>query len=130
MADFMRGLPAEDPEIQLPERTDGAVTVRTANANLGAIRVALPRRQDRVLAAIQQSAQLYGDKWEYELPFAKKEGTNENVTGPTNRCCQEVARLWGNCNVECEPVQETPDAYIFLATFVDLETGYRLTRPF
>src|SRR4051812_24867983 len=127
MADFMR-LPETDPDIQPPVPAEtmpaGGLTVRTANANLGAIRVALPRRQDRILAMIQQSAQLFGDKWEYELPFAKKEGTNENVTGPTVKCCQEVARIWGNCNVDGEFSQETADAFIFTGIFVDLETGY------
>src|SRR5215203_2995645 len=97
MDDIFDDLPNER-DLPLPARqeTGGNIQVQTMNANLGAIRVAVPRNMAVVMTRIGQSAQVSGSKWQYSIPFKKKlrdkvtkrvtgEKT-ELVTGPSITC--------------------------------------------
>lgn len=58
-------------------------------------------------------------------------GTGQNrVEGPSIDCAMIAARNFGNAVVEMKPVNETAQAYIMEAAFVDLETGFTYTRQF
>ena len=50
------------------------------------------------------------------------------VEGPSIVFALSIARLYGNCAIDNKDVQETASAWIFTATFVDLETGFTLSR--
>lgn len=114
-------------------------TIRTMNSNLGAVRVQVSRDIRKVRMQIGQLATYFGDSFEYALPFKRKvkdEKTGrwlerkEFVRGPSIRCTTAVARAYGNCSIDCSEAKETPAAYVFDAAFLDVETGFRLTRPF
>ncbi len=130
MSDFFAD-PANLPAVnggQVPATQDdqeGAVQVRTANANLGATRVAVARHMPTVMKRIDEMAQVVGHRWKYALPFA-----GQRVEGATVGCALDIARLYGNCNVEVDRIEETGDSWLFYASFLDIETGFRVVRPF
>jgi hypothetical protein len=53
-----------------------------------------------------------------------------HIEGPSTDLALAAARCWGNCAIEALPVQDLPGCWIFTAAFVDLETGFTLTRQF
>jgi len=53
----------------------------------------------------------------------------ETISGLSVSAAQAMARNFGNCVVE-STVAETPSAYIFSAAFIDLETGFNISRDF
>lgn len=118
----------------LPTRQTAPVEIKTANSNIGAIRVAVPRDLAHVMKDINIQAQQFGQGWLYRLPFNKKQRDGstriEFVEGPTIGCALDVARAYGNCSVDCSDIQETADAWLFNAVFLDIETGFRHTRSF
>lgn len=116
----------------------GELTIKTMNSNMGAIRVQVRRDLGHVRMQIAQLAQFFGDSFEYSLPFKKRmKGEDgrwiekkEFVRGPSIRCTTAVARAYGNCSIDCTTASETGGAYVFDAAFLDVESGFRLTRPF
>ena len=110
------------------------IEIKTANSNLGAVRVAVPRHMSSVLKAIDECAQQFGHSWLYSIPFKEKQQDGSYETkfreGPTIGCTLDVARCYGNCNVDCDRIEEVGGNWIFHAVFLDIETGFRITRPF
>ena len=51
------------------------------------------------------------------------------IEGVTIGGALAIARNWGNDAVVCR-VEELPNSYIFHGDFIDLETGFNLSRPF
>ncbi len=134
MTDFFDDIDDDQPidpgQAPVPQN----IEIKTANGNVGAVRVAVPRRLPDVLKAIDDCAQQFGHTWLYSIPFKKKLRDGSEITqlveGPTIGCALDVARCYGNCNINCERVEETKDGWIFHAEFLDIETGFRITRPF
>lgn len=100
--------------------------------------LAPPRDEGRVLAKIKQLAAAAGDDWYYRFPV-KRNVKDENgnwtkvtdyIEGPSIKCANNVARIYGNDIVDCRLGSETEDAWVFYARFVDRETGYVLVRAF
>jgi len=54
----------------------------------------------------------------------------DRVEGPSIVLAMIAVRNWGNCAIETPEPIETPNAYVFRASFIDLETGFTYTRPF
>jgi hypothetical protein len=54
----------------------------------------------------------------------------DRIEGPSQALAYAAARCWGNCAVDQQPIEETPDAWVFTSVFVDCETGFTLTRKF
>jgi hypothetical protein len=96
----------------------------------GAIAVAVHRDESRVLARLKALAAAAGADWYYRFPVKnRKTGTVEFIEGPSIKLANDVARLYGNAEIDCR-AQDVGDSWLFHARFVDLETGYSLTRPF
>jgi hypothetical protein len=96
----------------------------------GAQAVAVRRDERVVLNKISQLAAAAGSDWYYRFPVKnKKAGTTDWIEGPTIKLANDIARLYGNCEVDCR-AEDFGSAYLFHARFVDLETGYATTRPF
>src|SRR4051812_15784412 len=134
MDDVLRGLPEKDPAPQSyaqQPQTGGNIELRSMNTNLGAVRVGVPRNMALVVTRISQAAQQFGQKWQYAIPFKdRKRNKTTLVTGPTIGCALDVARCYGNCTVDVEKVEEVGQSWVFHAVFLDIETGFRLGRPF
>lgn len=90
-----------------------------------AIAVQRPRSLAEVDKRVQEEARLLGEQAYYGWGAGK-----DKIEGPTIKLAMVLARNWGNAAVDSLPVQETADAWIFSSAFIDLETGFTLTRQF
>ena len=115
--------------------TQGSTMVQTMNTNMGAVRVQVKRNLPEVLKEIEQHAEVFGDTWEYALPFRRFDKETEKwitdyVTGPTVKCVQDVCRIYGNCSLGVTRVDDEADAWWIYSTFLDVQSGYQYTRAY
>lgn len=97
--------------------------VRTQHAT--AVAVQRPRSLAVSTRRLEEEAALSGERMYYGWGAGK-----EKIEGPSIKLANAAARCWGNCAVELAPIQDLPDAWVFTAVFVDLETGFTLPRQF
>ena len=101
--------------------TDAVITAR---------KVEVERDEAKVLRRIKALAAAAGDDWFYRFPVKnRKTGKTDWIEGPSVKCANNVARLFGNCQVDTR-VLDAGDSWIIYARFVDYETGFSMTRPF
>lgn len=92
--------------------------------------VAVERDETRVLAKIKALAAAAGDDWYYRYPVKNnRTGQTDTIEGPSIKCANNVARIYGNCQVDLRALDEG-EHWLFYARFVDLETGFSMTRAF
>lgn len=95
-----------------------------------AVRVQKARDLDDVVKAVKKEAEYAADNFYYRWPVKdKRTGKTKNVEGGTIGCALSIARNWTNCVITME-VEEHPGYWIFTPSFVDLETGFTVTRSF
>lgn len=95
-----------------------------------AVRVQKSRDLDEVVKAVKKEAEYAADNFYYRWPVKdKRTGKTKNVEGGTIGCALSIARNWTNCVITME-VDEHPGYWIFTPSFVDLETGFTVTRSF
>ena len=126
----------EAPTTDLPAlvgsqtRDDYAIQAQgTITAETGVItaqKILKARDESLVRAKLRLLAAQAGDDWGYSFPV---KGSQKPVEGPSIKCAMSVAREFGNCMVDVRVVEEST-AYVFYGRFVDLETGFQVTRPF
>src|SRR5262245_33250221 len=90
-----------------------------------AVAVQKPRQWNDAVRRLKEEARHAGEDFYYGWAAGK-----DSVEGPSVKLALAAARCWGNCAVEALPVQDLDDAWIFTAAFIDLETGFTLTRQF
>lgn len=95
----------------------------------GAVDVAVQRNEQRILQKLKALAAAAGDDWYYRFPVKRKGGGQDWIEGPSIKLANDVARIYGNCDIDCR-CQDLGDSWVFLARFTDFETGFTLTRPF
>ncbi|WP_287138983.1 hypothetical protein [Mesorhizobium sp.] len=96
----------------------------------GAQPVAVHRDEGKVLSKIRTLAAAAGEDWYYRFPVKnRKENRVDWIEGPSIKCANDLGRIYGNCEVDCR-AQDLGKVVLFHARFLDLETGYSLTRPF
>ena len=96
----------------------------------GAIAVAVRRDEAMIFTKIKALAAAAGNDWYYRWPVKnKKENRIDWVEGPSIKCANDLARIYGNNDVDVR-IQDFGDNWLFHARFVDLENGSSLTRPF
>lgn len=100
--------------------SDGVITAQ---------KVAVERDERKVLQKLSTLAAIAGDDWFYRFPVKKKGAGQDFIEGPSIKCANNVARAYGNCQVDTRVV-DAGSTWIIYARFVDYETGYSLTRPF
>jgi hypothetical protein len=97
----------------------------------GAQLVLKPRNIQHVLQKINLEAQAGGPAWFYSIPFKNRQtGQTEYVEGPTIKLANAVANIYGNCNVDPWCSSEGLDYWEISARFIDLESGFAMTRQF
>lgn len=99
-----------------------------ADRVFGAQAVAVYRDDARVLQKIKALAAAAGSDWYYRFPVNSK-GGKQWVEGPSIKLANDVARIYGNCDVDVRAIDKG-DSWEFYARFTDFESGYSLTRPF
>lgn len=108
----------------------GGMQVMSRGGVIATQRIAPPRQMPTVLSSLKAQAQRAYDSWFYRLPVKGKDGKQGYIEGASIQCAMAVARAFGNCQVDCSDVQETQQAFIYSARFVDIETGFTVVRPF
>jgi hypothetical protein len=129
VADRMQAIDAafeEAPRAQLPAEVQQMVMDERPR---GAVSVAVRRDEREIFQKIKTIATAAGDDFFYSWPTKNKDGTKGEVAGPSVKCANAVARLFGNCSVKVR-VFDMGANWIFYAQFYDLETGFVLERPF
>lgn len=112
-----------------PAAAEPATHLAIETGFISAQRVALPRDEGRILQKLKVLAAAAGEDFYYRFPVKEKGGGTKFIEGPSIECAQAVARVYGNCAIDCRAVDMGPNIQ-FLARFVDIETGFQLTRPF
>ena len=102
----------------------GAVVERIVTAQP----VAVPRDDGRILQKLRALAAAAGEDWYYRFPV-KDHGSTKHIEGPTIKCANNVARLYGNCEIDTRAL-DNGDSWIIYARLIDWETGFSMTRPF
>jgi hypothetical protein len=96
----------------------------------GAQNVAVRRDERLVLQKIRTLAAAASTEWFYRFPVKnKRENRVDHIEGPSVKLANDLARLYGNCDIDCRAT-DLGTHILFTARFIDLETGYSLTRPF
>ena len=96
----------------------------------GAQNVAIYRDERQVLNRIRELAAAAGQDWYFRFPVRnKKANTTEWIEGPSIQLALDVARIYGNCEIDCR-AQDLGGVILFHARLHDVETGFSLTRPF
>lgn len=70
----------------------------------------------------------------YSIPYKQRlPGGGEKivqVSGPSIKAAMSLARRWGNCSVRAYILSEDDTGYNLEGIFLDLETDFRVARPF
>jgi hypothetical protein len=90
-----------------------------------AMQVQRPRQLAEVARRLNEEATLAGEAFYYGWGAGK-----DRIEGASIKLANAAVRCYGNCAIEMAPLQETHDAWIFTAMFIDLETGFTLPRQF
>lgn len=80
----------------------------------------------RLMALAAFAGMDYVYSWEVN---DRKNNRKVQVEGATIVLANDLAREWGNCQVDCR-VQDQGRHWMFYGRFVDLQTGYSLTRGY
>lgn len=107
---------------------DNTVAANLVNQVISAPRAVRDRDLAKVMRDIKTMAAMAGEDWYYRFPVRNKDG-QDWIEGPSIKCAENVARLYGNCDVACFSMDQGT-SWLFMARFVDLETGFSLIRPF
>ncbi len=103
----------------------GGAMQRVQSQFCTAIAVQKPRSLASVQKRLLEEARLAGEEFYYGWAAG-----GERIEGPAVGLALAAARCYGNCAVDMLPMQETAESWIFAAVFVDLETGFTITRQF
>jgi len=95
----------------------------------GAITVQKPRNRKELLASSLEEARLCGPDFYYRWTVNTKDGP-AIVQGVSIDGAMILARNFGNCGVPVQLNVDAPGHWVLEATFVDLETGFNVTRLF
>jgi hypothetical protein len=96
----------------------------------GAQAVAVYRDEARILQKLAALGAAAGDDWFYRFPVKNKQkGTTDFIEGASIKLANDVARIYGNCEVDTRVI-DLGSSWLIYARFTDFESGYALTRPF
>lgn len=95
----------------------------------GAQQVAVYRDEARILQKLAALGAAAGDDWFYRFPVKNKNGQKDFIEGASIKLANDVARIYGNCEVDTRVIDLGP-SWLIYARFTDFESGYALTRPF
>lgn len=117
-----------NPSPQLPAAP--SVANIAADRVVGAQHVAVYRDEVRVIQKLKALGAGAGDDWIYRFPVRNRQkGTTDYIEGPTIKLANDLARIYGNCEVQTRVV-DLGSSWLIYARFNDFETGFALERPF
>lgn len=114
------------PEVLIRE---GKQLVKTQTPFQTAIVVQKARDIVTIRGQLMKESDMAGEAFYYSWPVKTKGGGREIVEGPSIQLAVSAARLFGNC-VWSADYAEDEERYYLNGHFVDLETGFNVSRPF
>lgn len=102
-----------------------AQMMRTTTGGTQALAIMQPREIRVVEAKALQEAALLGESAFYGWGAGK-----DRIEGPAWPLSKSLMRVYGNCSLDMEPVQDLADGWVFTARAVDHETGFSISRQF
>jgi hypothetical protein len=124
------GIGGVSPGMAITPTQRGDTAINIFGGTITAQRVAVARDITRIMARMQQLAAVGGEAWVYRWQVNNRAtGSKDTIEGGTIKLANDLAREWGNCQVDIRVVDEGAH-WMFYGRFVDLETGYALTRPY
>ncbi|WP_024516949.1 hypothetical protein [Bradyrhizobium sp. Tv2a-2] len=107
-----------------------SVAAISAERIVGAQPVAVHRNETVVLQKLAALGAAAGDDWFYRFPVKnRRKGTTDYIEGPSIKLANDLARIYGNCEVQTR-VLDLGASWLIYARFSDYETGFALERPF
>jgi hypothetical protein len=125
MKEFDQVYPIQTQETAGQIVSSGATMVQTRSQFNTAISVQEPRQLPLIVRRLEDEAKLAGEEFYYGWGAGK-----DKIEGPSKELAFAAARCYGNCAIDALPIQETGESWIFTAAFIDLETGFTMTRQF
>lgn len=92
-----------------------------------AVPVAVPRDEAKVLRKLAVRAAMAGEDWFYRFPVRDK-GAQKYIEGPSIKCANNVAQLFGNCAIRTRAIDNF-DSWLIYARLEDYEQGFVYERP-
>lgn len=119
------------PGMAIMPQQQGDVAVNIFGGTITAQRVAVKRDIVKIKHNLEVLAATFGcDNWIYRWQVNNRStGGKDTIEGGTIKLANDIAREWGNCQVDIRVIDEGAH-WMFYGRFVDLETGYSLTRPY
>ncbi len=115
----------------------GHQLMRVENDSMLAIAIKHPRDESRVLQDALKELDLVPEeaaKSFYDIPYrdTSEEGQGQRtmVSGPSIKAAMTLTRRWGNCTVGARCLSEDEDGWDIEGVFIDLESNFRVARPF
>jgi hypothetical protein len=131
----------EDYPADFSPQSGGAPMVRPmagVERVFGAQQVQVYRDEQKVLAKMKTLAAGAGTDWFYRYPVRKKVKNEETgreewgtdwIEGPSIKLANNLARVYGNCDIDTRMI-DIGEYWLLYARFIDLETGFSMTRPY
>lgn len=110
--------------------TEGSTIQQTKARYTTAITVQNPRDLTLVKKRFLNECKMAGSSFYYSWSVAGKNGKMELIEGATIGLAMALARSYGNCVVDTTEVREDDTSYTIISSFIDLETGMTISRPF
>lgn len=108
----------------------GSLTTGMQGDVITAQRCAVPRNMTRILVNLKALASAAGKEYVYGWEVNDRKNNRKVwIEGPTIKLANDLAREYGNCQVDCRVMDEGRH-WIFYARFVDLETGFSMVRAY
>lgn len=114
---------ASDNGDYLPEPRNPLQQVKTGYTT--AIAVQKPRELQVVHKRLMAEAKMAGESFYYGWGSGK-----DRIEGPSVGLAMAAVRCFGNSAVDVLPIQDAEDSWIVTSVFIDLETGFTLTRQY
>jgi hypothetical protein len=116
----------------MPEQTGKAVaSLDMSGGVITARRVEVKRDLTDVLNQLRILGGAAGESWYYRFPVRnRKENRTDHIEGPSIKLANDLARIYGNCEIDVRMKDETETHWTFYARFSDYETGFNMTRAF
>ena len=96
---------------------------------VGARKVEVERDEKKIIAKMKTLALMAGENYYYRFPVTSRDGKKDYIEGPSIKLANDLARTYGNCHVDVRAF-DLGDSWMFYARFLDIETGFAMTRAF
>ena len=109
----------------------GDLTTTVFDGVITAQRVVVPRSLEKVRATMRTLCAMNGEQYIYSWQVNdRKNNRKVQIEGATIKLANDLARTWGNNQLDIRVFDDGPTHWMMYGRFVDLETGFSLTRPF